>query len=191
MASVECRWNAPVVTTAAAAARAAVLRRFRWVEGDAAFTPLFLDPDALATLGPGLVEPFVGDRVTAVVAPEARGFIIGSLAAVALGVGFVAARKPGEPRSGDRVYVESEPDWRGRRVTFSIARVLSEADRVLLVDDWIETGSQATAIADSIRQMGATVVGVSVMVDQAPDGVREALGVSGLVRHDELPPSDV
>lgn len=78
-----------------AAAREAVLRRFQWVEGDASFTPLFLDPDALTTLGPGLVEPFTDARVTAVVAPEAHGFIIGSPAAVALGVGFVAARKPG------------------------------------------------------------------------------------------------
>lgn len=89
------------------------------------------------------------------------------------------------------MYVESEPDWRSRRVTFSVARVFSESDRVLLVDDWIETGSQATAIAGAIRQMGATVVGTSVIVDQASGGVREALGVwpGPLLR--ATPPSDV
>lgn len=83
--------------------------------------------------------------------------------------------------------MESEPDWLGRRVTFSVARVFDPADQVLLVDDWIETGSQATAIADAIAQMGATLAGTSVIVDQAPTSIRTALNVIGLLRYDELP----
>jgi adenine phosphoribosyltransferase len=168
-------------------AREAVLRRFEWVNGDASFTPVFNDADALRSLGPGLVAPFRSAEVSAVVAPEARGFVLGALCAVTLGVGFVAARKPGEPRSGDRVFVESEPDWRGRRIAFSVARVFTAADRVLLVDDWIETGSQATAIAAAIAQMGATLVGTSVIVNQAPSSIGEALNVAALLRYDELP----
>lgn len=168
-------------------AREAVLRTFQWVEGDASFTPVFRDADTLGSLGPGLAEPFSGADVTVVVAPEARGFVLGALCAENLGVGFVAARKPGEPRSGERVYVESELDWRGRRITFSVARVLDQADRVLLVDDWIETGSQASAIAAAVVQMGATLVGTSVIVDQAPDSVRESLNVVSLLRYHELP----
>lgn len=169
-------------------ARQGVLRTFEWVDGDARLTPVFKDPDVLASLGPGLAEPFVSSGVTAVVAPEARGFVLGALCAVSLRVGFVAARKPGEPRVGDRVEVTSEPDWRGRRITFSVARVFGPSDRVLLVDDWIETGSQATAIAGAIAEMGATLVGTSVIVDQAPAATRSALNVTGLVRHDQLPP---
>lgn len=167
-------------------ARDAVLRNFEWVEGDASFTPVFKNADALRSLGPGLVEPFRGEGVTAVVAPEARGFVLGALCAASLGVGFVAARKPGEPRPGDRIYVESAPDWRGRRITFSVAHVFGPADRILLVDDWIETGSQATAIAEAIGQMGATIVGTSVIVDQSPSPVRSRLKVAGLVAYDEL-----
>lgn len=176
------------MSVAAQTAREAVLRRFEWIDGDASFTPVFHDAETLQAVGPGLAEAFSNEGVTAVVAPEARGFILGALTAVALGVGFVAARKPGEPRSGARIFVESEPDWRNRRITFSLAHVLYEEDRVLLIDDWIETGSQATAIADAIHQMGATLLGTRVMVDQAPEPVRVALNVSGLLRHDELPP---
>jgi adenine phosphoribosyltransferase len=171
-------------------ARAAVLRTFRWVNGHASFVPVFLDAEALRMLGPGLVKPFRDAGTTAVVAPEARGFILGSLCAVTLGVGLLAARKPGFPRPEDQVNVVSDRDWRGRRVEFSVARVLTETDRVLLVDDWIETGSQATAIGDAIRQMGAMLVGTAVIVDQAPSAVRAALNVVGLLRHDELPASD-
>jgi adenine phosphoribosyltransferase len=168
-------------------ARQAVLRTFQWVDGDASFTPVFKDAEALRSLGPGLAEPFRGVGITAVVAPEARGFVLGALCAASLGVGFVAARKPGAVQTGDRICVESEPDWRGRRITFSLARVLTSSDRVLLVDDWIETGSQASAIADAIAQMGATLTGTSVIVDQAPGRIRTDLNVVGLLRYDELP----
>lgn len=168
-------------------ARQAFLRTFAWADGDASFTPVFGDADALRSLGPGLAEPFRDAGITAVVSPEARGFVVGALCAASLGVGFVAARKPGEPRPGDRIYVESDPDWRGRRVTFSVPAVFGRSDRILLVDDWIETGSQTSAIADAIAQMGATLVGTSVIVDQAPGAIRSALNVVGLVMHDELP----
>lgn len=94
----------------AKSARQAVLRTFQWVDGDASFTPVFRDPDALRLLGPGLAEPFREAGVTAVVAPEARGFLLGALCAESLGVGFVAARKPGEPRPGDRIYGRSEAE---------------------------------------------------------------------------------
>ena len=168
-------------------ARDAVLRTFQWVNGEASFTPVFMDADALGFLGPGLVEPFRDEGITVVVSPEARGFILGALCATTLGVGFLPARKAGFPRPEDRIRVESRPDWRGRRVEFTLARVLTPKDRVLLVDDWIETGSQATAIADAISQMGSTLKGTSVIVDQAPKEVRDALNVVGLLRWDELP----
>lgn len=168
-------------------ARRGVLRTFAWVDGHALLTPVLRDADTLASLGPGLAEPFRGTGVTAVVAPEARGFVVGALCAASLGVGFVAARKPGGPRPGDQVRATSAPDWRGRSVTYSVPRVFGPNDRILLVDDWIETGSQASAIADAVAQMGATLVGTSVIVDQAPAGIRSALNVVGLLRSDQLP----
>src|SRR5947208_291357 len=74
-------------------ARVRVLETFRWLHGDAYLTPMFRDAAALSTLGPGLAEPFRDLGVTVVVSPEARGLLLGSLCAVSLQVGFVAARK--------------------------------------------------------------------------------------------------
>jgi adenine phosphoribosyltransferase len=171
-------------------ARLSVLRTFQWVDGHAFLTPVFHDAATLAVLGPGLAEPFRDVGATAVVAPEARGFVLGSLCAVSLGVGFVAARKSGAPRAGERIRVMSDPDWRGRRIAFEVARVFGPSDRILLVDDWIETGSQASAIARAISEMGATLVGTSVIVDQAPLAARSHLNISGLLRNSDLPESD-
>ncbi len=168
-------------------ARSLVLRTFAWSDGHADFTGVFHDPATLAALGPGLVEPFRAARISVVVAAEARGFILGSLCALELGVGFVPARKPGSIHPGPKVTVTSDRDWRGHRHTFRLAEVLGPSDRVLLVDDWIETGSQANAIASAVSSMGAARVGVAVIVDQAPPEIGSALNAVGLINHTDLP----
>ena len=59
-------------------------------------TPLVKDPAILKLAVHQLIQPFLGETLTAVVGMEARGFIFGSLAAWELGVGFVPLRKPGK-----------------------------------------------------------------------------------------------
>ena len=60
-------------------------------------------------------------------------------------------------------------------------------DRVLLVDDWIETGSQACTAVRLVERLGGLVVGVTVLVDDTSEEVRRELNVVGLVTSDELP----
>ena len=57
-------------------------------------TPLFGNPEALKAMTDALAEHFAGMGITKVVCPEARGFMVGVPVAVALGAGFVPARKP-------------------------------------------------------------------------------------------------
>lgn len=59
-------------------------------------TPLFGNPEALKAMVDALAEHFAGMGITKVVGPEARGFMVGVPVAVALGAGFVPARKPGK-----------------------------------------------------------------------------------------------
>jgi len=59
-------------------------------------TPLFGNPEALKAMTDALAEHFAGMGITKVVGPEARGFMVGVPVAVALGTGFVPARKPGK-----------------------------------------------------------------------------------------------
>jgi adenine phosphoribosyltransferase len=59
---------------------------------------------------------------------------------------------------------------------------------VLLVDDWIETGSQARAARQLIEACGGELLGVSTIVTQATDEVVAQLGrAHALVSADELP----
>lgn len=64
-------------------------------------TPLFGNPEALKAMVDALAEHFADMGITKVVGPEARGFMVGVPVAVALGAGFVPARKPWQTAAQD------------------------------------------------------------------------------------------
>lgn len=166
-----------------------LLERFRWTDGHADFAAFLADGSALAAVGPGLAEPFASSTVDAVVGLEARGFVLGGLVAAELGCGLVLARKAGAVHPGPKTTVVSSPDWRGRRVTIEMSAVVGRGDRVLLVDDWIQTGAQASAVHRAVAGLGAGLVGVAVLVDDTSAEVRRRLRVRAVVRSSELGPS--
>ncbi len=168
-------------------ARQALLAAFRWNEGHADVWRVFADGEALAAAVAGLVEPWRDDGVTRVVGIESRGFLLGAAAAVSLGVGFVAVRKADGLFPGATLATEAAEDYRGLRHRLRMQPVLTPADRVLLVDDWAERGSQAAAAQRLVITAGATFLGVSLLVDQLEPAVRAGLGkVTSLVTAAEL-----
>jgi adenine phosphoribosyltransferase len=170
-------------------ARRALLDEFRWVSGHADVWRVFADADALAAVVAGLVAPWRYRDVTHVVGVEARGFLIGGAAAVQLGAGFVAVRKSDGLLPGAKATVETAADYRGRRHRLRMQAVVGATDRVLLVDDWAELGSQARGVKQLVGACGATFLGMSVLVDQLADETRAELGtVTALVRAHELGP---
>ncbi|WBB55859.1 phosphoribosyltransferase family protein [Verrucosispora sp. WMMD573] len=170
-------------------ARGALLKHFRWIEGHADVWAIFRDATALRHVVAGLVEPFRNSDLTAICGIESRGFLLGGAAAVELGVGFVPVRKREGLFPGDKITAAADPDYRQQSHTLRVQRSsLGSRDRVLLVDDWIETGNQALTARQLVEQCGSTWVGCSVLVDQLRDDRRSALGtVMSLVRADELP----
>ncbi|MEV5528534.1 phosphoribosyltransferase family protein [Streptomyces prunicolor] len=174
-------------------ARDLALEHFRWIGGHADVWAIFRDAKALAAVVAALVEPFRDEQITAVCGIESRGFLLGGAAAVELGVGFVPVRKGDGLFPGDKVVRQSSADYRRLRHTLRLQRSsLGPGDRVLLVDDWIETGSQAAAVRSMVEECGSTWVGCSVIVDQLAGAPNNALStVRGLLTAQELPPSAV
>jgi adenine phosphoribosyltransferase len=171
-------------------ARAAVLDRFAWVDGHADVWAVFRDPHALRAVVRALAEPFTADRITAVCGIESRGFLLGAATAVELGVGFVPIRKAAGLLPGVTLTRAAAPDYRGLSNTLRLQRsALTTGDRVVLVDDWIETGSQADAARSLVTDAGADWVGCGVIVDQLESSARARFGrVHSIVLAAELPP---
>ncbi len=147
-----------------------------FVGGHADVWRWFDDAARLRAIADALVAPFRGD-VTKVAGIESRGFILGTAAALALGVGFVPIRKAEGLFPGPKVSADAGADYRGNRHTLRLQRAaLGPDDRVLLVDDWVETGSQARAARTLIEHCGATMVGIATVVTEASPEVLGELG---------------
>ena len=128
--------------------------------------PVFYDPALFTRVIDGLAAPFAG-LVDKIVGIEARGFVLGAAVASRLRVGFVAIRKADGLYPGETLDAFTGSDYRGRRHTFRLQRAaVSPGDRVGLVDDWFETGSQGLIARRLLESAGARYVGSSIIVDQ-------------------------
>ena len=165
-----------------------LVESIHFVDGHAEIWRVFENPSLFAEVIDALASPWESAGPTKVAGIEARGFIVGAAVALRLGAGFVSIRKEGSLFAGSKIELESEPDYRGRKQRLSLRRdSLGPTDRVVLVDDWCERGSQALAAKQLIESCGAVFLGVSVIVDELPHGAATAFPrYVSLVRADEL-----
>jgi adenine phosphoribosyltransferase len=162
--------------------------RMRDGDGRADIWRAFGDRELFARTVAALAVPFRGERYTKIAGIEGRGFVLGGAMAAHTGAGFVAIRKQDGWLPGEVLERVTEPDWQGRTHALRLQReALSPEDRVVLVDDWYETGAQALAARELIEATGATMLGMSIVVDDLSDDVRARLGrMHSLLRADAL-----
>lgn len=126
-------------------------------------TPLLRDSAGLAAAVDAMVAPWAAERIDAVLAVEARGYLLGTPVALRLGAGFVPARKPGK-LPYDTVSVSYDLEYGSD--TIEMHRDGVEAgQRVLIVDDILATGGTMAAAVRMVEGAGAEVVGLSVLAE--------------------------
>ena len=138
-----------------------------------------------------MADPFREAGVQKVAGIEARGFVLAACVALELDAGFVAIRKPGSMHPGPKAELTAPKDWRGKETVLRLQRhVVDAGERVLVVDDWAETGSKALTARRLIEECGAEYAGLSLLVDQLPDDVRAELEpVAAVAFADQLRPA--
>lgn len=125
-------------------------------------TPIFAEPAAFAALVDDLLAPWRGEKIDRVVGTDALGFVVGTAIALKLGVGFVPVRK------GGKLPVAKEStrfnDYSGGEKVFELrANPWPPGTRVLLTDEWIETGGTAKAAVELIERTGGVVAGIAAI----------------------------
>jgi adenine phosphoribosyltransferase len=158
------------------ALREELRHRLRYFGGHSDTLGLFADIGFLRLAAAALAAPFGDARIDKVAGIEARGFVLATAVALELDAGFVAVRKPGAIHPGPKAEARGGLDWRGRETVLLLQRhVIEPGERVLVVDDWAETGSKALSARHLIDMCGGTYAGLSLLVDQLSDDVRRAL----------------
>ncbi len=137
-------------------------------------TPLLLDPAAMTQAVEALADYGRRLEIDLVLAPEARGFILGAALAQRLGAGFVPARKPGKLPFDPKVSAEYLLEY-GVDALEMHADAFTHGARVLLHDDLLATGGTARALCDLVEQLGGEVAGCAFLVELAFLGGRARL----------------
>ena len=146
-------------------------------------TPLLQNPRVFRVLIDAFVHRYMEPalRPTVVAGLDARGFIIGSVLAYELGVGFVPIRKKGK-LPFTTVAETYELEYGSATVELHTDAVKS-GDRVLLIDDLIATGGTMMAGRKLLEKLGAEVIEGAAIVDLPELGGSAKLRASGLKLH--------
>lgn len=112
-----------------------------------------------------LCASFGNMKIDKVVGIDARGFIFAAAVADRLGAGFVPVRKKGKL------------PWKTRQTSYAleygeaIVELHEDATKpgesILLVDDLLATGGTAAAAVKLLDELGANLVGISVLIELA------------------------
>jgi adenine phosphoribosyltransferase len=126
-------------------------------------TPILADGKLFRDSVTMLCETTGGVKIDKVVGIDARGFIFAAAVADRLGVGFVPVRKKGKL------------PWKTRQTAYALEYgdaivelhedAVKPGETVLLVDDLLATGGTAAAAAKLLTELGANLVGISVLIE--------------------------
>ncbi|MEN9538444.1 MAG: hypothetical protein RLZZ126_679 [Pseudomonadota bacterium] len=143
-------------------------------------TPLLQDARVFRVLINAFVNRYMDpDRRPDVVAGlDARGFILGSVVAYELNLGFVPIRKKGK-LPFTTVEETYELEYGSATVELHTDAV-AQGDRVLLIDDLIATGGTMMAGKKLLEKLGAVVTEGAAIVDLPELGGSEKLRAGGL-----------
>jgi adenine phosphoribosyltransferase len=140
-------------------------------------TPLLADPVGYKASIDALVEA-APHGIDVVVGMEARGFVFAAPVALALGVGFVPVRKPGKLPMD--VFSESFALEYGSDTLNVHQDAIQPHARVLVIDDVLATGGTVGATSRLVKQLGADLVHVSVVMELGFLGGRANLAAMGI-----------
>jgi len=143
-------------------------------------TPLLQDAKVFRVLIDAFVHRYMDPafRPSVVAGLDARGFILGSVVAYELNVGFVPIRKKGK-LPFTTVEETYELEYGSATVELHTDAVKA-GDRVLLIDDLIATGGTMMAGRRLLEKLGAHVMEGAAIVDLPELGGSKKLRESGL-----------
>ena len=141
-------------------------------------TPLLSTPRVFRVLIDEFVHRYFDVRPNVIAGLDARGFIIGSVLAYELNLGFVPIRKKGK-LPFTTVQESYELEYGSATVELHTDAV-KPGDRVVLIDDLIATGGTMMAGRRLLEKLGAQVIEGAAIVDLPELGGSARLRASGL-----------
>ena len=156
--------------------------KFAWLDP----TSIYINGDAFTQLLEDLTADLEGVDCDVVAGLDAMGFVLGAALATQIGVGFLPIRKAG------KLCVDTDSvsftNYSGRTQDMEMRTpAFAAGTRVLLVDQWIETGGTMDGAIRLVERQGGIVAGIATIAMEDNDrtaGYRAAYPVVTAVQPD-------
>ena len=156
--------------------------KFAWLDP----TSIYINGDTFTQLLDDLTADLEGVDCDVVAGLDAMGFVLGAALATRIGVGFLPIRKAG------KLCVDTDSvsftNYSGRTQDMEMRTpAFAAGTRVLLVDQWIETGGTMDGAIRLVERQGGIVAGIATIAMEDNDrtaGYRAAYPVVTAVQPD-------
>jgi adenine phosphoribosyltransferase len=138
--------------------------KFAWLDP----TSIYINCEAFHDLLDDLMEDLKGLKIDVVGGLDAMGFVLGAALATRLGVGFLPIRKAG------KLCVETDKvsfgNYSGRVQDMEMRTpAFAPGTKVLLADQWVETGGTMDGAVRLVERQGGKVVGMAAVAIEEND----------------------
>jgi len=127
-----------------------------------------IDAELFRAIGKEFHRLFDSKHITKLLTVEASGIAIATVAALEFGVPVVFAKKT-QSRNLDKDIYSSKVFSFTKQMTYDIMvskRYLTKDDHVVIIDDFLANGKAALGLIDIVKQAGATLEGVGIVIEK-------------------------
>lgn len=141
-----------------------------------------IDPAFIMELGKELASRFASDGITKVLTVEASGIAVAMATGIALEVPVVFAKKKKASTADPQIYTSKIYSFTKNEAVeiYVNKRFLQPGENVLLVDDFLAQGEALRGMVDIVRQSGASIAGVGIVIEKTFRGGGHRLRREGI-----------
>lgn len=128
-----------------------------------------MDPILMQEIGRTFTQLFADTGVTTILTIESSGIAPGIMTALEFGVPLIFARKQKSLTLTEDIFVETVYSYTKKQsndITVS-KKFIHPGDRVLIIDDFLANGEAASGLARIVKQAGAEVVGIGIVIEKS------------------------
>jgi xanthine phosphoribosyltransferase len=136
-----------------------------------------MDPNLIKRMGETIADMFRDEKPTRILTAEVSGIAPALMAALALNVPIVYARKHKPVTMYGPIFLETAPSHTkgGETYLMVAAEFLQPGERILIVDDFLASGKTILALCRMVQQADCELVGVATVVEKVFEGGRDQL----------------
>lgn len=127
-----------------------------------------IDPPLMQAIGEEFAFRFKGDGITKILTLESSGIAPAMMTGLVLGVPAVFARKRKSLTLVDHMYTANVHSYTKNETNeISVSKdFIKKEDVVLVMDDFLANGQAALGLLDIVKQSGATLAGIGIVIEK-------------------------